>query len=81
MQARVQWSLLWRSAVWIPLGVLVAFAVIGFPLQIVAICAWSAVLCSQGHWCCGVLLLGLIAPVLLVRRWLGRCLCRGGIAG
>jgi hypothetical protein len=70
MQARVLLSLLWRSVLLFPLGLVIGFAVIGFPVQVIAICWWSTILFLEGSRMAGLIVISALIPVLVARRWM-----------
>ena len=78
MEARIFWSLLWRSVLLFPLGLAVGFAVIGFPFLAFALCWWALILMLGGHWFGSLAAFGAIVPLAGLRKWMARRLAGDG---
>ena len=78
MEARIFWSLLWRSVLLFPLGLAVGFAFIGFPFLAFALCWWALILMLGGHWIGSLAAVGAIIPLASLRRWMARRLAGDG---
>lgn len=76
MPLRILWSLLWRSVLMFPFGLvfglLFAFVVVGAPIVIVALPVYAAVFLWCGEWLLGAACLAGVVPAVLARKWLGR---------
>ena len=70
MQARVLWSLLWRSVLLFPLGVLITFAVVAFPVVLSGLRLGAAWCVIYGQWLSGAATLAALIPLFGARHWL-----------
>lgn len=79
MQARILWSLLWRSVFLFPLGALVGVAVLAFPALMLVLPIWAGFFFVNGSWLAGSVMLASMIPVIGVRRWIVSLLVDDGM--
>lgn len=79
MQARILWSLLWRSVFLFPLGLLASVAVMAFYTLVIVLPVGAGILFVNGSWLAGSAMLASMIPVIGVRRWIVSLLVDDGV--
>lgn len=72
MELRILWSLLWRSVLMVPAGVLLLLTMLAGPLLLLGLPVSAGVFFCQGMWVCGVVCLAAVLPAYVFRRWVCR---------